>query len=55
MVVDTLNSFVRFDGVELDLGSGELRMDDGRTVRLSEQPFRILTMLCHLEMACAPR
>ena len=38
-------SAVRFEGFELDLRSGELRRDEGRTVRLSEQPFRILVLL----------
>jgi Tol biopolymer transport system component/DNA-binding winged helix-turn-helix (wHTH) protein len=36
---------VRFDGFQLDLHAGELRPDAGKTLRLSEQPFRILTML----------
>ncbi len=36
---------VRFEGFQLDLRAGELRPDAGKTVRLSEQPFRILTML----------
>jgi DNA-binding response OmpR family regulator len=36
---------VRFEGVQLDLRAGELRPDAGKTLRLSEQPFRILTML----------
>ena len=38
-------SVVRFEGFELDLRSGELRRDGGKTVRLSEQPFRILVLL----------
>ena len=38
-------SAVCFEGFELDLRSGELRRDEGRTVRLSEQPFRILVLL----------
>jgi Tol biopolymer transport system component/DNA-binding winged helix-turn-helix (wHTH) protein len=36
---------VRFEGFQLDLRAGELRPDAGKTLRLSEQPFRILTML----------
>ena len=36
---------VRFESFELDLRTGELRQDGGRTVRLSEQPFRILLVL----------
>jgi DNA-binding response OmpR family regulator len=36
---------VRFEGFQLDLSAGELRPDTGKTLRLSEQPFRILTML----------
>ena len=45
MAINTSQGLVRFEGFELDLRAGELRKDDGRTVRLSEQPFRILTML----------
>ena len=45
MAINTSQGLVRFEGFELDLRGGELRKDDGRTVRLSEQPFRILTML----------
>jgi hypothetical protein len=36
---------VRFEDFQLDLRIGELRRDTGKTVRLPEQPFRILTML----------
>jgi DNA-binding winged helix-turn-helix (wHTH) protein len=36
---------VRFEGFQLDLRSGELLSDAGRTVRLPQQPFRILIML----------
>jgi Tol biopolymer transport system component/DNA-binding winged helix-turn-helix (wHTH) protein len=36
---------VRFDGFQLDLRSGELLTDAGKTLRLPDQPFRILTML----------
>jgi len=36
---------VRFEGFQLDLRTGELRPDAGKTLRLPEQPFRILTML----------
>ncbi len=38
-------SIVRFDDVELDLRAGELRKSGGKTVRLSEQPLQILTLL----------
>src|SRR5271155_1394877 len=40
---------MRFEGFELDLRAGELRQgagqNGGKTVRLAEQPFLILTML----------
>jgi serine/threonine protein kinase len=36
---------VRFEDFQLDLRMGELRRNNGKTVRLPEQPFRILTML----------
>jgi Tol biopolymer transport system component/DNA-binding winged helix-turn-helix (wHTH) protein len=36
---------VRFEGFQLDLRAGELRPNAGKTLRLPEQPFRILTML----------
>ena len=36
---------VRFEGFELDVRSGELRNPDGKTLRLSEQPLRILIAL----------
>src|SRR5208283_1232505 len=37
-----------FSSFHLDLSTGELRCDDGKTVRLSDQPFRILkTLLEH--------
>jgi serine/threonine protein kinase/tetratricopeptide (TPR) repeat protein len=35
----------RFENLELDLRSGELRRDGEQAVQLSEQPFRILAML----------
>src|SRR4029077_5081043 len=35
----------RFEGFQLDLRAGELRPDAGKSLRLSEQPFRILIML----------
>jgi DNA-binding winged helix-turn-helix (wHTH) protein len=35
----------RFEGFELDLRSAELRKPNGTTVRLSEQPLRILIAL----------
>jgi serine/threonine protein kinase/Tol biopolymer transport system component len=38
-------SLVRFEGFELDLRAGELRQVGGKTVRLPEQPLRILTLL----------
>src|ERR1700686_1576018 len=42
--VRTSKDFVRFEGFELDLRSGELCKGELK-VRLPEQPFRILTML----------
>jgi len=36
---------VRFEGFQLDLRAGELRPNEGKTLRLPDQPFRILTML----------
>ena len=36
---------VRFESFRLDLRAAELRHDTGRTTRLPEQPFQILTML----------
>ena len=42
---DNSRGLVRFEGFQLDLGSGELLSDAGKVFRLSEQPFRILTML----------
>jgi eukaryotic-like serine/threonine-protein kinase len=39
------HSLVRFEGFELDLRAGELRQAGGKTVRLPEQPLRILTLL----------
>jgi serine/threonine protein kinase/Tol biopolymer transport system component len=36
---------VRFEGFELDVRSAELRRSDGKIVRLSEQPLRILVAL----------
>ena len=44
-VLDRSPRLVRFEGFQLDLRAGELRSDAGKTLRLSEQPFRILTML----------
>jgi DNA-binding winged helix-turn-helix (wHTH) protein len=35
----------RFEKFELDLRAGELRPDEGRAIRLPEQPFQILVML----------
>ena len=39
------HSVVRFDGFEFDLRAGELRPAAGDSIRLAEQPFRILTVL----------
>src|SRR5260370_27704555 len=36
---------VRFEGFELEVRSAELRNPDGNTLRLSEQPLRILIAL----------
>ena len=44
-VLDRSPSLVSFEGFQLDLRAGELRPDAGKTLRLSEQPFRILIML----------
>ncbi|MBZ5658266.1 MAG: protein kinase [Acidobacteriia bacterium] len=38
-------NLVRFEGFELDLRTGELRKDGDKTVRLSEQPLRVLVAL----------
>ena len=38
-------SEVRFEDYCLDLRSGELRHENGKIIRLSEQPFQILTVL----------
>jgi DNA-binding winged helix-turn-helix (wHTH) protein len=43
--LDKSPRLVRFEGFQLDPRAGELRPDAGKTLRLSEQPFRILTML----------
>ena len=40
-----LEGVVRFAGFELDVRSAELRSPEGNTVRLSEQPLRILVAL----------
>ena len=42
---DRSRRLVRFEGFQLDLRAGELHPDAGKTQRLPEQPFRILTML----------
>jgi serine/threonine protein kinase/DNA-binding winged helix-turn-helix (wHTH) protein len=41
----TSKRIVRFAAFELDLRSGEVRKDGAKALRLSEQPFQILTML----------
>ena len=38
-------NIVRFEGFELDLRTGELRKNGDKTVRLSEQPLRVLVAL----------
>ena len=43
--LERARSVVRFGGFELDLRAGELRRDGSDPIRLSEQPFRILTAL----------
>src|SRR6476661_4334259 len=43
--IDRAQGVARFDGFELDLGTAELRKPNGKTVRLSEQPLRILIAL----------
>src|SRR5215470_19033082 len=45
VAVNTSKGIVRFEAFELDLRAGELRKDGTKPVRLSEQPFQILTML----------
>src|SRR6516225_4638678 len=45
VAVNTSRGLVRFEAFELDLRAGELRKEGATAVRLSEQPFRILTML----------
>ena len=45
MEVKTRQGVFRFEKFELDLRAAELREDEGRTVRLPEQPFQILLML----------
>jgi DNA-binding winged helix-turn-helix (wHTH) protein len=42
---DRSPKLVRFEGFQLDLRAGELRPNAGKTVRLPEQPFRILAMM----------
>jgi eukaryotic-like serine/threonine-protein kinase len=42
---DSSHRLVRFEGFQLDLRAGELHSDGGKTFRLPEQPFQILTML----------
>jgi Tol biopolymer transport system component/DNA-binding winged helix-turn-helix (wHTH) protein len=42
---DQKPGLVRFEGFRLDMRAGELRSDAGKTLRLPEQPFRILTLL----------
>jgi serine/threonine protein kinase/Tol biopolymer transport system component len=42
---DSSRGLVRFKGFQLDLRAGELHGEGGKTFRLPEQPFRILTML----------
>ena len=39
------SNVVRFGPFQLDLKAGELHLDDGRNVRLQEQPFSVLRML----------
>jgi serine/threonine protein kinase len=38
-------AFAHFSGFRLDLRTGELQAAEGKAIRLSEQPFRILTTL----------
>ena len=46
---------VRFEGFELDLRTGELRKDGDKTVRLSEQPLRVLVALLERPGELVPR
>src|SRR6185437_1655269 len=43
--IETPHTTVRFSNFVLDLGSGELRRNSGETIRLAEQPFRLLVAL----------
>src|SRR5437764_1326104 len=43
--IDRAQGVARFEGFELDLGTAELRKPNGKTIRLSEQPLRILIAL----------
>ncbi|HXJ87436.1 MAG TPA: protein kinase [Candidatus Binatia bacterium] len=45
MGIKQSEGIVRFEGFELNVRSAELRSPEGKTVRLSEQPLRILTAL----------
>ena len=49
------DSLVRFEGFELDLRAGELRQVGGKTLRLPEQPLRILTLLLESPGNVVPR
>jgi serine/threonine protein kinase len=53
--VKTRQGAYHFDRFEFDLRTGELRQDDGRTVRLTEQPFQILLMLLEHQGGVVPR
>src|SRR5215472_15109239 len=48
-------SIARFEGFELDVRSAELRKPNGITIRLSEQPLRILIALLERPGELVPR
>jgi Tol biopolymer transport system component/DNA-binding winged helix-turn-helix (wHTH) protein len=47
-------SIIRFDHLELDLSTGELRKE-GRRIKLQEQPFRVLSLLVNRPGALVTR
>jgi Tol biopolymer transport system component/DNA-binding winged helix-turn-helix (wHTH) protein len=41
--------FVRFDQLQVDLSSGDLRKSDGRSTRIQQQPLQVLRLLLQAE------
>ena len=41
--------FVRFDQLQVDLSSGDLRKSDGRATRIPQQPLQVLRLLLQAE------